>query len=157
MNYGKSAYTKVIELEKRFGLTNDAVKIFDSGKMSAFKFSYSYEFSKDKILFCKNQTYYSKISFNALVKEKTEINIDCYFDDVLVNQKTVDLIPDQNNNIIFDWTGQYDNSSSVLPKDLPNLQSNFHLRYRDVPVPLYGVFQPAPLPQSLQIFRVLSP
>ena len=60
MNYGKSAYTKVLELEKRIGDTTngESVRIFDSGNQESYTFSTDLVINSSKLIVEKNNRIY---------------------------------------------------------------------------------------------------
>ena len=74
MNYGKSAYTKVLELEKRIGDSEKPlVQIFDSGNLEEKIFTDSIDIFTSNLIFEKDLTTYFKVGEN--MKKANIVNI----------------------------------------------------------------------------------
>ena len=106
MNYGKSAYTKVLELEKRIGDTTngESVRIFDSGNQESYTFSTDLVINSSKLIVEKNNRIYFKISFDLLCTNSNTIKAEYFIDGIVVATKQITLNEGQKQSVYLEFT-----------------------------------------------------
>ena len=115
MNYGKSAYTKVLELEKRINSSSESglFRIYDSGEKSDLTFQNQKVVEFDKLVANKNKKMQFQVSFGITSVSNQTVYLSCEVDGELLVKREIELVAGQEINQTLDFTYEK-NSSGVV-------------------------------------------
>lgn len=130
MNYGKSAYTKVLELEKRVGekTTGESIKIYDNESNKIYQFNSELIIPLDNLLVHENDRIYFKISFDIDSDNQSEISAEFFIDNIKVANKKIytDGLGKKSSYLEFTYVSSMSKINNAFLKLISNNnQSNY--------------------------------